>query len=138
MVALQEVYLLVLFFMLRILDYNYITSVDSLDVIDSLTTLCVRCFGWNLGISVCCVFLTFFFNAGAWRATVLSLLQGYSPTWSTCTWLKFYTKLQVNELTQFLVIRRYLGDNNLTSIPSAIFSHSHLSVLCVLFVVYCC
>nr|KAE8938676.1 hypothetical protein PF009_g11458 [Phytophthora fragariae] len=65
-----------------ILDYNYITSVDSLDVIDSLTTLSLES----------------------------NSIASFTGVFANLEYL-------------------YLGDNNLTSIPSAIFSHSHLSVL---------
>ncbi|KAE9340324.1 hypothetical protein PF008_g11165 [Phytophthora fragariae] len=65
-----------------ILDYNYITSVDSLDVIDSLTTLSLE----------------------------INSIASFTGVFANLEYL-------------------YLGDNNLTSIPSAIFSHSHLSVL---------
>ncbi|KAG1685307.1 hypothetical protein DVH05_008469 [Phytophthora capsici] len=64
------------------LDDNYITTVDSLDTIDSITTLS---------------------------------LEGNSLT----TFSGVFTSLEY----------LYLGSNNLTSIPTAIFSHSNLKVL---------
>nr|UWU45063.1 leucine-rich repeat receptor-like kinase [Phytophthora sojae] len=65
-----------------ILDYNYITSVDALDVIDSITTLSLES----------------------------NSIESFNGVFTNLEYL-------------------YLGDNNLTSIPTAIFSHSHLSLL---------
>ncbi|EGZ09572.1 hypothetical protein PHYSODRAFT_263229 [Phytophthora sojae] len=65
-----------------LLDYNYITSVDTLDVIDSLTTLS---------------------------------LEGNS--------IKAFTGVFPN--LEYL----FLGDNNLTSVPTAVYKHSYLKTL---------
>ncbi|ETK91296.1 TKL protein kinase [Phytophthora nicotianae] len=65
-----------------LLDYNYITTVDSLDVIDSIITLSIE-------------------------------------RNSLTTFLAVFTNLEY----------LYLGANNLTSVPTAIFSHSNLKTL---------